>query len=242
MPIAEAPLSAPAAITAAPRVRPTLWYLGLGMQGESWSENDVVEAADRLQRVAPGFDVMPMLFSNRIAALPVRYPAVAGRSVEAAVASIAERVGPDDVVLVYASTHGAPGLLGRGANGQQLPPVGVEELQRWLAPLQGHETVLVLSACFAGSFIPALKREDRIIFTAARADRTSFGCQAGAEHTVFGEALLQALAPDESLHAIVDRTRASVTAREHEMGVSDPSLPQVFVGRDVRDLYEAPLF
>lgn len=226
----------------APRSKPKLWYLGLGMQGETWSENDVIEVADRLQRVAPGFEVMPMLFSNRIAAMPERYPGVDGRAVEAAVASVAAQAGPDDLVMVYASTHGAPGLLGVGARGRPLPPVGVRAVQRWLAPLQGHDTVLVLSACFAGSFIPALKDAHRIIFTAARADRTSFGCQAGAEHTVFGAAFLEALAPDESLHAIVDRTRAAVRDREHEMRVSDPSLPQISIGSDVRRLYDAPVF
>ena len=243
-PIPEAlvPISAPVAAVVAPQIRPKLWYLGLGMQGETWSENDVVEVADRLQRVAPGFEVMPMLLSNRIAGMPERYPGVDGRSVEDAVASIAASAGPDDLVMVYVSTHRAPELLGVGARGRPLPSIGVRAVQRWLAPLQGHDTVLVLSACFSGSFIPALKDAHRIIFTAARADRTSFGCQAGAEHTVFGAAFLDALTPDASLHAVVDRTRAAVRRREHEMRVSDPSLPQISVGSDVSRLYETPLF
>ena len=242
MPVQEAPLPAPLPVAVAAPTRARLWYVGLGMQGETWSENDVVEAVDRLQRVAPGFEVRPVLLSNRIGSMPEHYPAVTGPAVEAAVAAIAAEAGPDDVVLVYASTHGAPGLLGRGAGGRPLPAVGVATLQRWLAPLRGHDTVLVLSACFSGSFIPALRGEHRIIFTAARADRTSFGCQAGAEHTVFGESFLEALAPQESLHAIVDRTRAAVRAREREIGVTDPSLPQVSVGADVQRLYDAALF
>ncbi len=125
-------------------------------------------------------------------------------AVDAATAEIARRAGPRDVVLVYVSTHGAPGLLAREADGQEQDPAGIAEVAEWLAPLGSRPTVLVLSACFSGSFIPALRAENRIIFAAARADRTSFGCQAGAEHTVFGQAVLDALArPGRSLREVV---------------------------------------
>ena len=221
--------------------KPRLWYVGLGMQGETWSENDVVETADRLGQVAIGYKVVPILFSNRFSALPDRYPAVDGRSVEQAIAAIARHAAPADVVLVYASAHGNQRLLGRSAAGRPLAPVGVDELQRWLDPLRGHDTILILSACFSGSFIPPLQADHRIIFTAARADRTSFGCQAGAAHTVFGEALLTALSrPGESLHTIVDATRAAVSQRERAMGIRQRSEPQLSVGADMQSLYEAP--
>lgn len=216
-----------------PDQRPRLWYVGLGLFGESWSQNDVAELPGKLVQGAAGFRVVPIVLHE------MTEPGI----IETTIADIAAAAAPGDIVMIYASTHGAPGLLGRAAGGEELEPIGRAELKRWLAPLRGRDTVLLLSACFAGSFIPALQESHRIVFTAARADRTSFGCQAGAEHTVFGDALLQALTPPgTSLRDAVAATRATVTAREHELHVTEPSQPQVSIGADVTRLYNAPIF
>ena len=218
---------------------PKLWYVGLGMFDETWSENDVAALTAELQRGAPGYRVVPSVFANA----STHFPSVAFGAVASTLSDIAAAEGPDDVVLVYVSTHGAPGLLGRSADGEELEPIDPATLRSWLAPLRDHDTVLILSACFSGSFIPSLRAPHRIIFTAARADRTSFGCQAGAEHTVFGDALLRALhAPRTSLRSIVAATRATVTAREHALRVDLPSQPQLSVGAAVKQLYDAPIF
>ncbi len=236
------PVVPAAAAVAAPMQRPRLWYVGLGMQGESWSENDVVETAERLAAVVSPFEVRPLILSNRLAGQKARYPAVDGPAVEQAMTAIAAAARPGDVVLLYVSTHGAPGLLGRETAGRPQRPVGTAELRQWLAPLAGRDTVVILSACFSGSFIPALAEPHRIIITAARADRTSFGCQAGAVHTIFGDALLQALTPGRSLETVVERTRETVSAQERAMRFTPPSLPQVAVGNGAQPLYEAPVF
>jgi hypothetical protein len=223
-----------------PNTLPRLWYVGLGMFDETWSENDVTALTAELQHGAPGFRVVPKLFAN---APSGRFPPVEPGTVAATLSEIAAAAGPDDVVLVYVSTHGAPGLLGRSADGEELEPIGPAALRAWLAPLRERDTVLILSACFSGSFIPSLASPHRIIFTAARADRTSFGCQAGAEHTVFGDALLRALQPPRtSLRAIVAATRATVTARERALRVDQPSQPQLSIGAAVTRLYDTPIF
>ena len=36
-------------------------------------------------------------------------------------------------------------------------------------------TVVIISACFSGVFLPALASSNRMVLTAARPDRTSFG-------------------------------------------------------------------
>jgi peptidase C13-like protein len=48
--------------------------------------------------------------------------------------------------------------------------------------------VIVISACYAGGFIDALKNDTTMIITAARADRTSFGCGTNSDITDFGRA------------------------------------------------------
>lgn len=219
---------------------PRLWYVGLGMFDETWSENDVAALTAELRRGAPGYRVVPTVFAN---AASGRFPPVEPGAVATTLSGIAGTAGPEDVVLVYISTHGAPGLLGRSEGGDEQEPIDPATLRTWLAPLRDRDTVLILSACFSGSFIPALQAPHRIIFTAARADRTSFGCQAGAEHTVFGDALLRALrSPQTSLRAIVAATRATVTARERALRVDLPSQPQLSVGPAVTRLYDAPIF
>ncbi|MFX5684818.1 C13 family peptidase, partial [Acinetobacter baumannii] len=50
--------------------------------------------------------------------------------------------------------------------------------------------VVILSACFAGVFVPVLASDDTAVLTAASSDRTSFGCQADADWTFFGDALV----------------------------------------------------
>jgi hypothetical protein len=111
-----------------------------------------------------------------------------------------------------------------------------------LAPLAGHPTIVVISACYSGSFIRDLRGPRRIILTAARADRSSFGCGAGNRHTLFGEAELKAFSkPDRSLRqifAIIKRDVAGMERRHH----FPPSQPQVSVGAEVADLYDAPMF
>src|SRR5690242_687937 len=45
--------------------RPRLFYLGLALYSEPWSENDVVELAGEL-RQSSNFDVVPLIASNHV--------------------------------------------------------------------------------------------------------------------------------------------------------------------------------
>src|SRR5881392_561262 len=58
---------------------------------------------------------------------------------------------------------------------------------------------------------------NRIILTAARADRPSFGCQADRTYTVFDECLLAALPRARLWRGVFDATLACVQQREREM-------------------------
>ncbi len=57
-------------------------------------------------------------------------------------------------------------------------------------------TLVVVSACFSGSFTqPPMARANRVVLSAARADRSSFGCGAGRDYTVYDACLLKAWRP-----------------------------------------------
>jgi len=95
-------------------------------------------------------------------------------------------------------------------------------------------TVVIISACYSGAFT-AMRAPNRIILTAARPDRPSFGCQADRTYTVFDECLLGALPQAATWRGVRDDTLGCVRLRERELGVL-PSQPQAFFGKAVRKL------
>jgi len=217
-----------------------LFYIGLGLYSEQWSENDVVELAGKLQ-AASKYRVVPMIASN-VASATRPYPIADDATIAALIGSAAGQAGADDIVFVDISSHGGRQALARKVGANATTAISSRELARKLEPLAGHRTVVVISACYSGSLIGDLRAPDRIVITAARADRSSFGCAPDSRHTFFGEAELQAFGqPDRSLHQLFAAMRDAV-ARMESAHRYQPSEPQVSVGREMADLYDAPLF
>ena len=82
-----------------------LFYIGLALFPEQWSENDVVDLGNLLQKNHPGH-VVELIASNS-ASEPRRFPVADDRAIAALVRSAAEHAGPDDIVFVHISTHGS---------------------------------------------------------------------------------------------------------------------------------------
>ena len=93
--------------------------------------------------------------------------------------------------------------------------------------------VAVISACFAGQLIGAMKGPKRIILTAARGDRTSFGCGEQDEFTFFDTCLLSEFDRSANFSELATRVDECVTKRETAMSVSPPSEPQYWLGPEV---------
>jgi hypothetical protein len=139
----------------------------------------------------------------------------------------------EDVLVVYSTSHGEPdaGLvykdLQRG--GGVITPA---RLARMLGSLGIRNRLLILQACFSGQFVPALKEPGTIVITAAAADRSSFGCQAGNDWTYFGDALINhAFRQPLPLDIQVQRAWTLIAAAEGRDELT-PSNPQVNVGVD----------
>jgi hypothetical protein len=219
---------------------PHLFYIGLALYSEPWSENDVVRLASELQQTSK-YQVVPLIASN-MTGRERRYPVAYDATIAKLVGTAAKDAGPSDLVFVDISTHGGPRVLVREVGDEEPSEMSSRELARALGPLSGHRTVIVVSACYSGSLIRDLRAADRIIVTAARADRSSFGCGAASRNTFFGEAELRAFAQqDRSLHQVFADIRRDVARMERREDYT-PSDPQISVGKDVADLYEAPLF
>lgn len=131
--------------------------------------------------------------------------------------------------LVYFSSHGSPdGVL---VGGQFLHP---DVFGRMLDQTCGaRPTVVVISACFSGTFVPLLKGDNRMIMTAARPDRTSFGCGQDNKYPFFDTCVLATIHAVHSFPELADKVRACVAQRETDTGMSPPSEPQVFIGSKV---------
>ncbi len=137
--------------------------------------------------------------------------------------------------LVYATSHGAPerGLYLAPSN-EFLTPVG---LDRALVRGCGDApTIVIVSGCFSGNFAKSpMNRVNRIVLTAARPDRASFGCGAGREYTVYDACLLTALDDDATWQEVYRSIQACVMRAENGFGFP-PSEPQAYFGLAVADL------
>lgn len=132
--------------------------------------------------------------------------------------------------LVYFTSHGSPEgiLMGDGI----LPPANMAQI---IDDNCGKRpTVAVISACFSGVFVPALAWPNRLVMTAARPDRTSFGCGNTDQYTYFDQCFIQSLKTSASLKDLAEATPACVSRREVEMKMEPPSEPQVSAGAQIR--------
>jgi hypothetical protein len=102
--------------------------------------------------------------------------------------------------------------------------------------------VIVVSACYAGGFIDALKDERTIVVAAAGPDKKSFGCSHEAEWTYFGKAFFdEALRDQPRLSDAFARAREVVAAREKKDKVEIHSDPQIAAGKAMVDKWDAYL-
>lgn len=164
-------------------------------------------------------------------ALPIGSPEAIG----AALARIAELMDvKEDVLILYTTSHGAPfGIVYNDAD-QGFGAISPTRLRTMLSTLGIRRRVLLISACYAGVFVPMLQSDDTAIITAADADHTSFGCQADADWTFFGDALINiALRKPQPFAAAGAEALKTIGAWERQ-GDLTPSNPQVSIGRGAK--------
>ena len=148
---------------------------------------------------------------------------------------LAARMDPaQDVLVLFLTSHGSEdGLEVRNGT---LPLAQIEpaDLRQALDESGIRWRVVVVSACYAGVFIDALKDDATAVVTAADAAHSSFGCQEDRELTWFGEAFLKdALPASDSLEAAFARAARLIAQREdseHQVH----SNPQLVVGTLMR--------
>lgn len=102
-------------------------------------------------------------------------------------------------------------------------------------------TVVIISACHSGAFIPDLAKPNRFVFASSRADRTSFGC--GVEtYPYFDACVLREMPKAASFTALARAVKECVAARERETNTRWQSEPQLSAGATVAPLLDSVSF
>ena len=132
-----------------------------------------------------------------------------------------------EACLVFLTMHGAPQRgLALVPENSFIDPASLDAALR-----QGcgqAQTFVVASGCFSGNFAEApMARPNRVVLTAARADRSSFGCSPQFELTVYDRCLLESLdtAPPNAA-ALAKASNDCVAGEERRQRMNPPSEPQ----------------
>jgi hypothetical protein len=142
---------------------------------------------------------------------------------------------PGDECLIFLTSHGERGSgFWLARSDRALTP---DELARALSrSCATVPTVVIVSACYSGSFATGqMIKPNRVILTAARGDRPSFGCQAHRTYNFFDECLLDVLPQAATWRLVYQGANRCVRRMEHALG-AQPSEPQAYFGGTVAAL------
>jgi hypothetical protein len=146
--------------------------------------------------------------------------------------AIAARMDRDnDILFLFLTSHGAKDHEFRlNQNAMALRGLRPQELARLLEESRIRWKVVLVSACYSGGFVEPLKSESTMVITAARADRTSFGCADENDFTYFGRAFFkEALPASHSFFEAFTKAQALVGEweKQDKTAEAERSLPQV---------------
>jgi hypothetical protein len=203
----------------------------LGIAG--WAEQDVFikeldGGLESLSSVLPIKDRTVRLINNpdTLGTIPLANL----QNFTAAVHAIGDVMDKDEDILVllmtsHGSNHGFM-LQVPGATTELTP----QEVTSALDGAGIKNRVVIVSACYAGIFLPPLANDTTIVMTAADAKNTSFGCAPERDWTYFGDAFFrQSLHPGADFENAFDHARILIQGWEL-MDHAQPSNPQGHFG------------
>ena len=210
---------------------PNAYFLGFaGYGGQQVFAREIALAAQRVNDRF-GSDGHSVLLVNDRQDFD-RHPLASRSALARALRGIAAHMDKEnDVLFLALSSHGKKDAYLVVDNGalplDKLTPSALADMLResgirW--------KVLVISACYAGTFIEPLRDDYTVVIAASAPHRASFGCNDRRELTYFGEAFYRDAMPEApDLRAAFDAAAADIAARERKEGLL-PSMPQAHFG------------
>ena len=219
-----------------PRVpgKPNLYLIAFaGDGGEDVFRNEV-EYAAKLFPARFGASTHALVLENNPASLHT-HPLASWSNLETALDGLARVMHPDeDVLMLYVTSHGDEdhNLL-VDMDPLPLDQIGADDLAGILHEHAFRWKVVVVNACYSGGFVPPLHAAGTLVVTAARHDRSSFGCGSDSDITYFGKAwLVDALNRTDNFADAFEQASATIRQWETRDKLT-PSEPQMDVGKGI---------
>ena len=210
------------------------WYF-LGVAGAGYQ--DVFKS--EIERIKEQFDTRFGTFGRSLAlinnpATRTETPIASRTSMELALRRIGQQMNREsDVLFLYMTSHGLSNQFEMENAPLDLKDVDPKWLKETLDKSGIRWRVIVISACYSGSFVPALQDDNTLIITASAADRASFGCSNEADYTYFGRAFFdQAMRENNSIGAAFEQSKTTVAQWETAQGF-EASEPQWSIGKNM---------
>lgn len=165
---------------------------------------------------------------------PLARPLLNRTNLAASLNVISEVMDPaEDIALVFLTSHGSPEQISTYFSGLSSQNLTSADVARALTESGIQNLIIIVSACYSGSFIDDLEAPSRLILTSSAADRTSFGCSDDNIFTDWGSAFFNEMQRDtQGFIGAATASQATVSEQEKEAGL-EPSLPQISEGVDI---------
>lgn len=214
--------------------KPNLYLIAFAGDGSEDVFHNEAEYAARLLTTRFGPTVHALVLENHPDTLASR-PLASWSNLETALDGVAHAMDPaQDILLLYLTTHGSEdhNLL-VDMDPLPLDQIGAHDLAGILQARPFKWKVLVINACYSGGFVPPLQGKGTLVLTAARSDRSSFGCGNDSAATYFGRAwLVDALnRTDDFVQAF--RLASAEVAQWEKQDHLLASEPQIAVGAGI---------
>ena len=140
-----------------------------------------------------------------------------------------------DACLFYVSSHGkqGDGVYMKRVHDGQLTPAQLNTALNWTCGTA--PTVVMVSACYSGQFIQPLHADNRIIMTAASAQRPSFGCSEAQEYTFWDGCVIDNFERSSTWENLYTNVKQCIAQKEQQLGYP-ASQPQAYFGKNMRGL------
>ena len=221
--------------------QPNLFVVAFAGDGEEDVFRNEVEFVDELFSKRFDANGHVIVLENNPATVETR-PLATLTNLRFALDAVAERMDPaEDILLLYLTSHGSPDHeLHVSMDPLPLNQINPEDLADALDTEPSMRwKVLVVNACYSGGFIDALRDDSTMVITAARSDRTSFGCGTESEITYFGKAFLaEALNETRSILEAFNLAKAKVNSWEERDHEDQRSEPQIASSRSIESKLE----
>jgi hypothetical protein len=209
-------------------VKDTYAVLGAGYAEQSVFLNEVTSVQSLLKDTFGALNSTITLANSRPS--PTRHPLLNPINLRAAINAAADKMNTkEDTLVLFLTSHGSPESISTSFYELRPTPILSFELAEILDASEIQNMVVILSACYSGSFIDDIQAPGRTIITAAASDRSSFGCADGRDWTEFGRAYFgQAFRQTGNFVDSYHIAKDLVHEWELEQG-QKPSLPQISI-------------